>query len=78
MTVFFLCSSTLDSVPQKYNNAHDSPRAKHSIMAKDRLLQLGKVQPVRCVDIIESFERPKAISDECTTGIDALSMPRNT
>ena len=64
--------------------SRDSPRAKHSIMAKDRLkmqdkgIQLGKEQPVRCVDIVESFERPKTISDECATGFDALSMPKDT
>ena len=64
--------------------SRDLPRAKHSIMAKDRLkmqekgIQLGKEQPFRCVDIVESFELPKTISDDCAAGFDALSMPRNT
>lgn len=81
MTVFFLVSSTLNSMPQNTSNAHDSPRAKHSMTAKDRLkprIQLGNEQPVRRVDIVESFELPKTISDECATGFDALSMSRNT
>lgn len=40
------------------------------IMVYGKRIQLGKEQPVRCVEIVESFELPGTISDVC----DKLSM----